>query len=71
MGHVGPKNGTSLQLWIDSKNFFKILQNERGMKILLVVFFRKKNHLGQFDLFSFEAILYCLIGHGQIKPDHC
>ena len=34
------------------------------MGILLVVF-RKKIHLGQLDLFSLQAIFYCLIGHGQ------
>ena len=35
------------------------------MKILLVVFWEKKIHLGQFDLFSLQAIFYCLIGHGR------
>ena len=46
MGHFGPKNGTSSLLWIGSKNFLKILQNERVnryMKILLVVFQEKKS----------------------------
>ena len=37
------------------------------MKNVLVVF-EKKNHLGQFDLFSLEASFYSLIGHGQIEP---
>ena len=40
------------------------------MKILLVVF-REKIHLRQFDLFSLEAIFYSLIGHGQIELGHC
>ena len=30
MGHFGPENVTSSQFWIGSKNFFKILRNERG-----------------------------------------
>ena len=37
----GPKNELSSSLWIGSKNFFEILQNERAhryMKILSVVF---------------------------------
>ena len=41
MGHFGPKNGTYSELWIGSKNFLKILLNERAnryLKILLVVF---------------------------------
>ena len=33
----------------------------RHMKILLVVF-REKIHLGQFDLFSLEAIFYVCLG---------
>ena len=37
---------------------------DRYMKILLVVF-REKNLFGQFDLFSLQAIFYCLIGHGR------
>ena len=40
------------------------------MEILLVVF-REKIHLGQFDLFSLKAIFYFLIGHGQIESGHC
>ena len=45
MGHFGPKNGTYSELWIGSKNFLKILLNERAnryLKILLVVFLREK-----------------------------
>ena len=30
MGRFGPKNCTSLELWIHWENFFKILHNERG-----------------------------------------
>ena len=30
MGHFGPENGKSSQLWIGAKNRFKILHNERG-----------------------------------------
>ena len=30
MVHFGPKNSTSLWLWIHSKNFYKILHNEKG-----------------------------------------
>ena len=40
-------------------------------RIKSFISFRGKNHSGQFDLFSLEAIIYCLIGHGQIEPDHC
>ena len=35
--------------------FFLILQNERGQEVhehFISCFLRKKNHLGQFDLFS-------------------
>ena len=42
----------------------------RYMKILLVVFRKKKVHLGQFDRFRLEANFYCLIGHGQIEPGY-
>ena len=30
MSHFGPENGTSSWLWIGPKNFFEILQNEKG-----------------------------------------
>ena len=33
MGHFGPENGVSLYLWILSKEFFKILLNERGREV--------------------------------------
>ena len=42
----------------------------RYIKVLLVVF-EKTLLLGQFDLFSPEAIFYCLIEHGQIEPGRC
>ena len=35
-----------------------------------IFFFDKKIYVGQFDIFSLEAIFYCLIGHGQIEPRH-
>ena len=41
--------------------FCGIKGDNRCMKIL---FFEKKFHFGQFDLFSLEAIFHCLIGHG-------
>ena len=42
MGHFGPENGTSSQLWIDSKNFFKILQNQRVNENFISCFSREK-----------------------------
>ena len=51
-----------------------MLQNERGQQVhenFISFFFEKKINLGQFDLFSLEAIFYCLIGHGQTEPGHC
>ena len=49
--------------------FCRMKGANRYMKILLVVFFRKK-FVGQFYLFSHQAILYCLILHGQIDPGY-
>ena len=42
--------------------FYRMKGANRYMKISLI--FKKKFHLGQFDLFSLEAIFYLLIGHG-------
>ena len=42
--------------------FCRMKGANKHMKILL--FFKKKFHSGQFDLFSLEAIFYCLIGNG-------
>ena len=33
MGHFGPKNGMPSKLWIHSKDFFKILHNERDQEV--------------------------------------
>ena len=60
-------SGLALRIFL---KFCRMKGANRHMKILLVVF-REKIHLGQFDLFSLEAIFYCLIGHGQIEPGHC
>ena len=70
---LGPKmthpqnSGSALRIFF---KFCRTKEANRYIKILLVVF-REKNYLGQFDLFSLEAIFYCLIGHGQIEPGHC
>ena len=56
---VYPDNsGSALRILL---KFFGMKGANRYIKIL---FFEKKFHLGQFDLFSLEAIFYCLIGHG-------
>ena len=50
MDHFWPENGTSSWVWLGSKNFLNFLQMKganRYMKILLVVFWEKKNHLEQ------------------------
>ena len=39
------------------------------MKMLL--FFEKKIYLGQFDIFSLQAISYCWSGQCKIEQGHC
>ena len=55
MDHFGPKNNAyPLNSESALRFFFKKLQNKRAnsyMKIVLMIF-REKIHLGQFDLFS-------------------
>ena len=51
--------GSALRILL---RFCRITRANRYIKILLL--FEKKVHFGQFDLFSLEAIFYCLIGHG-------
>ena len=60
-------SGSALRIFL---KFCGMKGAHRYMKILLVVF-QEKTYLGQFDLFSFKAILCCLIGHGQIEPGYC
>ena len=52
-------SGSALRIIL---RFCRIKGTNRYIKILL--FFEEKVHFGQFDLFSLEAIFYCLIGHG-------
>ena len=53
--------GTALRIF---SKFCRMKGANRYMKILLVVF-REKKSFGAIDLFSLEAIFYCLIGHGR------
>ena len=52
-------SGSALKILL---RFCRIKGANRYIKILL--FFKKKFHFGQYDLFSVEAIFYSLIGHG-------
>ena len=45
------------------KKFCRMKDGNRYMKILL--FFGKKFHLGQNDLFNLQVTFYCLNGHGR------
>ena len=60
-GHFGPKNDASSQLWIRSRDFFEILYNgrvKRYMEIILMVFLKKKFHLGQMPHFRHTNVAY-------------
>ena len=60
MGHFGPENGVPKNITTHNSGlaliiFLKLCRMKganRYMKTLIVVFFEKKSHLGQFDLFS-------------------
>ena len=59
MGHFGHENGTSSQLWIGSKNFLKILHNERGSQVhgnYINGFSTKKSCLGQRDYLGTKMV---------------
>ena len=38
IGHFGPENDASVELWIRSKDFLKTFHNERYKKVMLIVF---------------------------------
>ena len=52
--------------------FFKVLQSERGQQVheSFISCCSRKTSI-QIDLFSLQAIFYCLIWHVQIEPGHC
>ena len=59
MGHFGPENGTSSQLWIFFKDFFEILQEilQEVVHGNYVYGFSEKNyHSGQMGHFRFKEI---------------
>ena len=60
VGHFGPKNCTSSQLWICCKDFFEILLNERGQEVVhgnyIYCFSEKNSHSGQMGHFRFKDI---------------
>ena len=65
MGHFVTKNGTSDNSGSAQRIILKFCRMKRAnryMKILLL--FKKRFYLGQFDLFNPEAIFCSLIGHG-------
>ena len=75
MGHFGPENGAYPHNSESTLRFFKKNCRMKGanryMKILLVIFRRKKFVRGNLIFLAFKSIFYCLIGHGQIELDHC